>query len=654
MNNNLREQYPEYFCGEVVSAEEFLDLQILSKDTYPENVQKKITIRELEDLKNATCISINDGDGLLCVTDEGDIESVLKKNGAKLDGFLNIAFVNAINNGGNKLDCYNCAGATPGKGSTLGDNYCKRGFLPVCRIRFNRMMVDPVMAKTYGEPEVIFFIYCGDTIEEYIKKIQNKEYPGLDGFKYIPYIDEVQNMLGINSDDTDYCFALYFRNIISEKWINGYKDKFDGDFNNFMGYICAAKDEVTEWLGESENNYKDAKCPQISLMHVLSSQYDENGDYLDTDAIHILLDTLKDEGIKEIEKAELPAVEYSFYLNNYYHWNIEEPYGLLNENVIKNNSYKIGEYVFFIDLDDNGENVVLYSHPIDNEEQIKEIYVFKNDNLLNIDFDSMPFLVYKEGLLWFIDKNENKDNKIYSYNPDNSELKTWPVKLMEDVLSVFPIYLGDDCFIYFYTDEDGSAGEFDLTAIKIRRNETEGLLLRIGEIVGINEHYIYSHYGICDYYRTDIDTMVKKSLEVLGLCEFNPGVMYIDAGRDIVYNRVEESNEDPIFEEILNNEEILKSNVENLRYDSFNRDIKYDEEKFKKLMEDLPIKSLDDCNDLIYTYRTFGDEDLIGINREGIPAKLWKVPKEVPPVEEYECSFIGEGFEYYKREDLFE
>lgn len=659
MINSLQEMYPGSFCGEIVSAEDFLKLQIISKETYPENVQKKITIRELEDLRNATCISINDGDGLLCVTEEGDIESVLKKNGAKIDGFLNIAFAMAVGFGGNKLDCYNCAGATPEKGTSLGDSYCKRGFLPVCRIRFNRMMVDSLMAKTYGEPEVIFFIYCGDNVEEYIYKLQGKKYPGINAYKYIPYIDEVQDMLGMNSDDTDYCFALKYRNIINEKWISEYKEKYNGDFNRFAEYLGVIKDKVIDWLGEAEDNHEDTEYPEMSLMNILSSQVDENGDFLDIDGIHMLLNMLGEEGVKIIKEANLPETEYSFYLNKYYHWNMYEPEGLWNDNVVVNNAYRIGNQIYRVNLYDEDDRVVLSAAPVEDEELTKEIYVFNNKTLKNIDFNSMPFLVYKEGLLWFIDKDESNKDRIYSYNPETDKLKVWPVSIMDNVLALFPIHLKTGEFIYFYVKEKDYLGENDFTAIKVGEKDTN--LLRIGEIVAINDRYIYSQYGLLGYYRIDMDSMVKKSLEQIGLCEYNVDVVYIDAARDIIYSNI--GNDEEI--EMPNEEEIerIKKATKDNNYDIYTRgndklieiyeamnEVLYasNEERIKKYDEILPLP-MDVFEGPAVQYRAFGDADLIGINSEGIPVKIWTIPEPVPPIDKYECSFIGEGFKYYER-----
>lgn len=646
MSANIYDVYPEYFSGEIISAEEFLKLQILSKKSYPEIVQKKITIRELEDLKNATCISINNGDGLLCVTKDGDIESVLKRNGAKLDGFLNIAFANAISNGGNKLDCYNCAGAAPGKGSTLGDNYCKRGFLPVCRIRFNRTMVDSIMAKTYGEPEVIFFIYCGDSIEEYVRKLDNKEYPGLSAFRYIPYIDSIQNILGMNADDMDYCFALQFRNVISEKWNNEFKEKFEGDFNKFMDYIQMNEQEISSWMKSTVDTNESISYPEFSIMQVLASQADENGDYPETDGIHLLLDALGKERVSELKETALPEKKHNFYMHNYYCWDVNAPEGLFSDMSKGNNRYVIGDEVFFVDIDENDEYAVLYASPIEDEDLVRDVYVFNDKNLANVLFDSMPFLVYKDELLWFIDKDENNKNTIYSYDTVNDEIKRWPIKVMDDVIALFPIHLDKDRFVYFYLLENDYFSNDDFTAISVEGQETINST-RIGEIVGINNDYIYCSYEM-DLYRLDLKSMQKKSLDKLNLCEFNLDVVFIDVARDIVYSRIIDFNR-PLNLSAEDHEKIQEM-CSDTNYDTFTRGNKYLRDNPDDLSFEMPnnvLEVLSNCGD--DSYREYGDEELIGIDSSATPVKIWGLPEDIPSAKEYDCSFMGDGFFYYKK-----
>lgn len=666
----LKMEYPEYFCGEVVTAQDFLDMQIESKETYPENVQKKITIRDIEDLKNATCISINNGDGLLCVTDEGDIESVLKKNGAQLDGFLNIAFVNGINNGGTKLDCYNCAGATPGKGSTLGDNYCKRGFFPVCRIRFNRLMVDPIMAKTYGEPEVIFFIYCGDTIEDYITKLHNKEYPGLNKIKYIPYIDEIQDMLGMDADDTDYCFALEYRNVLCEKWINEFREKYNGDYVEFLEYVRLMKWEVKEWLNSKGYASKSEKSTysDLEMVHMMSSQLDENGELIyEKDDLHLLLDVLGDSRVAELKEADLPAVKYDFYLNNYHIWNIDEHPGLLICPWGENNVYQIGDRDYFLMADENKEKAMLLScsHSEDGlfteffemkkdiaDEDVTVEYVFNNKNLSKLVFLMMPFMVYRENLLWFIDFDENGSNAIFSYAPLTKELKKWPVVILQNIMGFVPIHIKDNCFVYFCLQEDDYYSLFDFTAIKVNGSE-EAELNRIGEIVGINDRYVYSKYGI-EYYRLDMETMKKKSLERIDVTDDNLSVAFVDAARDIVYSTILEYDLD----------DLESTEDEPLQSMPYKKDYNFDMFtkggiKLKAQSDDNPEFMFESNSELLDKldeefgeadyFRIYGDYDLIGIDANGIVKKIWAVPEIIPDAQEYDCSFVGYGFEYFER-----
>lgn len=229
--------------GRVVSPVRFIKMQKFTKSLYTDRVGSKIEIRDIEDLKYATCIVFGNGEGYIAVTPRGEIVSLLKSPSSRMNNFMGQAFANAIMVGGNRLDCFNC--------DDLGPSYCRRGFIPICRLDFDPD-IDPAMAKLYGDEckEIIFFIYCGDPVYTYWKKMQDGEYIPYDQYEFIPHIGAVQKAIGLDVNGSDYDFAGRFRDMVWGRWNGGLKDEYMFRPNKLMNYICNDKARLTEWMSE--------------------------------------------------------------------------------------------------------------------------------------------------------------------------------------------------------------------------------------------------------------------------------------------------------------------------------------------------------------------------------------------------------------------
>ena len=101
--------------------------------------------KSVEELTQPGTVTFMSRDGLAgaLVTADGDIEAVFKNSQSSAKGAASSLLLNAINNGGTKLDCY---------GDDLVNMYNRYGFEPVARVKWN-----PVYAPdgwTYGLKDV--------------------------------------------------------------------------------------------------------------------------------------------------------------------------------------------------------------------------------------------------------------------------------------------------------------------------------------------------------------------------------------------------------------------------------------------------------------------------------------------------------------------
>lgn len=132
-----------------------------------------------KDEYDAKKLFISDGgEAGMAVTHEGDIVSVFNNpNIGTKKGVAGHMLEIALQNGGNKLDCFD---------GFLTKLYSKYGFEPVARMKFSREYApEGWNFERDGEPDVLFFAHNGDSLE----KIQNTKYPMPDLSK-LPYLDD--------------------------------------------------------------------------------------------------------------------------------------------------------------------------------------------------------------------------------------------------------------------------------------------------------------------------------------------------------------------------------------------------------------------------------------------------------------------------------
>ena len=142
-----------------------------------------------EDYKSMDMIIVNAGAAGIAVKENGDIVSVFKNPDiAKKDNVekINRALVlEALKAGGKKLDCFD------GRDSFLPKLYARAGMVPICKLKFN----DKFAPKDWnygrdGRPDIIFMAHCGDSMEDVVRKYDNKEYPNpVEAIKDIPYVE---------------------------------------------------------------------------------------------------------------------------------------------------------------------------------------------------------------------------------------------------------------------------------------------------------------------------------------------------------------------------------------------------------------------------------------------------------------------------------
>ncbi len=234
---------PDLIVGRIVSPAKFIETQKHVKTQFKDKMGSKIEIRDMDELKYSTCIMFGEGEGFVAVTPTGEIVSLLKNPGSKMKNFMGLAFANAIMVGGNRLDCYNC--------DNLGPSYCRRGFIPICRIDFNPEYAREMAELYKGEcKEIVFFLFCGDPVYSYWEKMQDGMYIALEKYEFIPHITQIQQILGKEIDGSDYSFAGQFRDMVWGKWNGGLKNKYMFKPNKLMEYICSDKERLAGWMGE--------------------------------------------------------------------------------------------------------------------------------------------------------------------------------------------------------------------------------------------------------------------------------------------------------------------------------------------------------------------------------------------------------------------
>lgn len=140
--------------------------------------------------------------GFVAIEDNGNITSVLRDvRKTKPHNFMRDLMLNAIANGGYKLDCF--AIVKGGSNGGLAEMYTQYGFIPVVKDHFNRDFAsDNWNYERDGEPDVVFMYHCGDNIETVAKKRLDNAYKHYLDYD-VPYITDVPQYIK-PSDDYDW------------------------------------------------------------------------------------------------------------------------------------------------------------------------------------------------------------------------------------------------------------------------------------------------------------------------------------------------------------------------------------------------------------------------------------------------------------------
>lgn len=98
----------------------------------------------------------------VAVWPDGNVGAVFNDSRSRYRNAIGELMLTALSAGGTKLDCYN---------GPLRRLYAKFGFVPVARVKFNREFAPENWREELGEPDVIFWMHCGDSVETVVQKI---------------------------------------------------------------------------------------------------------------------------------------------------------------------------------------------------------------------------------------------------------------------------------------------------------------------------------------------------------------------------------------------------------------------------------------------------------------------------------------------------
>lgn len=150
-----------------------------------------LTSYEQDDYKDMELFIVNAGAAGMAIKNDGDIVSVFKNpDMAKkddIDKINRILLLTAVKNGGLKMDCFD---------GFLPSLYCRYGFRPVCKLKFNdEYAPEGWNFERDGRPDVVFMASLGDDYDTVVAKNADNEYPAYYDYDNIPYIEEYDEAL---------------------------------------------------------------------------------------------------------------------------------------------------------------------------------------------------------------------------------------------------------------------------------------------------------------------------------------------------------------------------------------------------------------------------------------------------------------------------
>lgn len=117
----------------------------------------------VDEYSNMLLLTSEDGNVGVAITSDGDIVSVFKNSDSHAKGAVSSILLNAIENGGIKLDNFN---------GVLSNMYKQHGFIPVARTAFvDEFAPDDWNYERDGRPDIVFWIHNGETAEQVAENI---------------------------------------------------------------------------------------------------------------------------------------------------------------------------------------------------------------------------------------------------------------------------------------------------------------------------------------------------------------------------------------------------------------------------------------------------------------------------------------------------
>ena len=134
-----------------------------------------------------------EGNSGFAITKDGDIIGVFRHKLNGRPGATAVMIPLAIENGGNKLDCY---------GTGLVRIYERYGFYPVARVEFNEELANPGWDETKGRPEVIFMAHNGEDAATVIRKANRYHHWTIEEILSLPLFSKNEYMEAWNYRDS--------------------------------------------------------------------------------------------------------------------------------------------------------------------------------------------------------------------------------------------------------------------------------------------------------------------------------------------------------------------------------------------------------------------------------------------------------------------
>lgn len=148
-------------CGEDYSSFSKALENAVNYNTYGPYVDKH-TSEELRE-SGANVFLSRDKMAGVAVWPDGNIGAVFNDGRSHNRYAIGELMLTALSAGGNKLDCYDGA---------LRRVYAMFGFIPVARVKFDWEFAPENWRIDFGEPDVIFWMHCGDSVETVAQRVR--------------------------------------------------------------------------------------------------------------------------------------------------------------------------------------------------------------------------------------------------------------------------------------------------------------------------------------------------------------------------------------------------------------------------------------------------------------------------------------------------